>query len=595
MTLHDHNFLAKLTAILSVVLLSSSSAAARGLPGAKDKWIELRTPHFVFFSDSRESVVEELARDLEQLNATLGQIAPVLDSPVPTYIYMFSSDRRFDPYKPLYGGKPAAVNGYFLPQADANYIALNGDTSYARPRETLFHEYTHYVMRNNFGTLPTWFNEGIAELYSTFLVENGEAKIGLAVREHVYWLRRHSLIPLRQLFTIDPHAAEYNEGERRGVFYAQSWALVHYLMIGNPERLPQVKRYLAEEPLAETAFADAFGATAYETLESELTAYVRQTIFALQKLPAEPLPTGALASRQLDHPEVLYRLGDLLAHQLDDRHADAVEHFQAALAVQPDHALALSGMGYVAENEGRTDDALAFYERAAAAAPDHYLPAYRLGTLLLAHEDARALGLLTRSVEAAPRFGPAWIALGDAAALADEPPPELVALLERNHEQRPRDAQVATALLRVCGLTGRLDAARRLFDGTFRQAPARDRDWARSTLASMENNAAGKLFRENRLDEARALFTRALETAGDDPGLRAQIMANLRQIEAQADEERFTERYNQAVTLFNARQFERVVEVLEELLPTLDEGSDQAEAARDFLEKARAELAKGGR
>ena len=36
----------------------------------------------------------------------------------------------------------------------------------------------------------------------------------------------------------------YNEGDRRGVFYAESWALVHYLLIGNPQRKGQLGAYL---------------------------------------------------------------------------------------------------------------------------------------------------------------------------------------------------------------------------------------------------------------------------------------------------------------------------------------------------------------
>ena len=63
---------------------------------------------------------------------------------------------------------------------------------------------------------------------------------------------------------MDQRSPDYNEGARRGVFYAESWALMHYLMLGNPARMAQLRRYLVAvkdglEP--EPAFKAAFNAS----------------------------------------------------------------------------------------------------------------------------------------------------------------------------------------------------------------------------------------------------------------------------------------------------------------------------------------------
>jgi len=47
------------------------------------------------------------------------------------------------------------------------------------------------------------------------------------------------------LFSVDHGSPHYNEKEKQGVFYAESWALVHYLMLGdNGKRNQQFMRYL---------------------------------------------------------------------------------------------------------------------------------------------------------------------------------------------------------------------------------------------------------------------------------------------------------------------------------------------------------------
>ena len=122
-------------------------------------------------------------------------------------------------------------------------MAINGD-QHGDEREIIYHEYIHYVMHNNYAALPLWLHEGLAEYYSTFQVARDEARIGLPVPAHVLWLRQHTLIPLATLFAVDERSPEYNETSRRGGFYAESWALVHYLISGSPERRRQAAEYL---------------------------------------------------------------------------------------------------------------------------------------------------------------------------------------------------------------------------------------------------------------------------------------------------------------------------------------------------------------
>src|SRR5262249_6039618 len=60
-----------------------------------------------------------------------------------------------------------------------------------------------------------------------------QADIGHPIVRHVQLLRERFL-PVAQLLAVDETSALYNEGERRSIFYAEAWALTHYLLMERP-------------------------------------------------------------------------------------------------------------------------------------------------------------------------------------------------------------------------------------------------------------------------------------------------------------------------------------------------------------------------
>ena len=59
-----------------------------------------------------------------------------------------------------------------------------------------------------------------------------KAEIGHQKDRHRRVLEETPLLPIGTLFAIGPDSDYYSEADLQGVFYAQSWAMVHYLMIG---------------------------------------------------------------------------------------------------------------------------------------------------------------------------------------------------------------------------------------------------------------------------------------------------------------------------------------------------------------------------
>ena len=67
-------------------------------------------------------------------------------------------------------------------------------------------------------------------------------------------LSRFPLLPIEQLIRVDRNSSLYNEGDRRSVFYAQSWALAHMLLLGEPLRRQRVVSWREREAPKGVAF-----------------------------------------------------------------------------------------------------------------------------------------------------------------------------------------------------------------------------------------------------------------------------------------------------------------------------------------------------
>ena len=70
-----------------------------------------------------------------------------LNSPSPTYIFVFKDAESFKPYQRTYEGEALQSGGYFLARQLANYVAIYVFASYndqhREERLVIYHEYIH--------------------------------------------------------------------------------------------------------------------------------------------------------------------------------------------------------------------------------------------------------------------------------------------------------------------------------------------------------------------------------------------------------------------------------------------------------------------
>jgi Tfp pilus assembly protein PilF len=508
---------------------------------------------------------------------------------------VFKDGRALAPYRLVFEGKPVDVGGYFLARPEANYVAVNADPR-GDARSIVYHEYLHYVLRNNYPGLPLWLHEGMAQFYSTFDTDGAEARIGRPIADHARWLQSNPLLPVSELLALDVHSKDYHEGARRSVFYAQTWVLAHYLLVGNPGRRDLTLRYLRTlsrgEPPQEIleAFRAAFGGE----LDAELSAYVRRGVFAHVQAPAGASETGFRVA-PLPRADLLARLGLLLSFLDPSRRTDAEEHLKAALAANPEHGAALAGLGVLAEQSGRKEEAGTWLERATRAAPDDFLVQYQYGLnrLELGPDRAalrQAAEAFRRAVALSPDFADAWARLGYALAFETPLPPEAERAFETAHRLRPSDTSTAFNLMLIRVRNGKAKEAEALIDRVIavEGGPA-EAERARSVWIEELRGAAERQLEQGDLEGALPLLEEltakaaAAKAAGEQ---KASLQRRLDEVREVLAYNRFGERYDEAVRLAEESKWDDAIQLLEDLAANAPTPG-QADQARKMLEEIR--------
>ena len=591
--MREHRSILAVAVLASVAILLAPVAETdeQKLPKQKERWIEVRTANFTLFSNANEKMTKLAGDNLEQLRAVLRTLfgGMKLSSPVPTYIFVFDDAKSFEPYGLFYEGKAKRLGGYFSAGRHANNVAIVGHQYSTDVSSIIYHEYLHYVLSTNQAELPLWMNEGLAELYSTFDVEDGVASIGYPVGNHIVWLRNHPLIPLADLIAMDHDSPDYNEGLRRGVFYAQSWALTHMMVMGSSEGESRATVYanlLQQGVDGEQAFQQAMGGT-YKEIEKELNHYVRSTKFSYSKMPLSSQITAASTMTEMTFSEVLCRLGSLLIALGPDRADFATRHFNTALEIDENYGPAIAGLGRLDELAGHTEAALARYERAAELAPDDYLANFLLGSALFqTYGDAdsadeksnlanRTRSALRRAAVLRPSYAEAWAMLGTTYTWDSEPDDMGIKAMEHAHRLLPKRGDVGYNLTLLYIRRDRLEDALNVV--SHMRAAGVDEVMVRAAedlTDSLETRRTDNLLR---IRQANAEGT-AVENAAE---LEAQ------QVQDSAERRDFTDRYNEAVSLINAGKTAEGITLLETLVVDAP-SKGHSDTARALLVQTRA-------
>ncbi len=452
--------------ILVVLLLAGAGAAPAAEPAS---WIEVRSPHFVVVSDAKEKGARRVALHFELIRAVFQKSFPrARVDPLGQVTVLAARDegtlKALLPafYEEKGRSHPA---GIFLRGPEKNYVALRLDVPSEDAYHTIYHEYVHLLMSLNVPWLPTWLNEGIAEVYGNSSIGEKAVDLGRPSTAHVARLQQGRLLPLDVLLAVDHSSPHYNEANKTSIFYAQSWALAHYLMLGDrmqhSQKLAEFVRLIGGDMDQAEALQRCFGNR--KALEEQLKAYVQRSTMGYVKIePPGGIEEQEFKVRKISAAESAAVRGDF--HLQNRREAEARALLEEALRLDPGLAPAHESLGFLLYQRGEKEEAADQFAEAVKLDSRSYLAHYYNALLTTANaldpdSIARAEASLRRALELNPQFGYAAAALAGLYAAQEDKLEEALPLAKRAVELNPSEVSHYLTLGGILLRLGRGDEA----------------------------------------------------------------------------------------------------------------------------------------
>ena len=99
---------------LVCVVIGLALCLAEARAAAPSRWTRLRTQHFVLLGENGDKPLRRVGERLEQFREVFARVFPSTRQtmPAPAIVYVFTSERAYQPFMPLFNGKRVDVGGY---------------------------------------------------------------------------------------------------------------------------------------------------------------------------------------------------------------------------------------------------------------------------------------------------------------------------------------------------------------------------------------------------------------------------------------------------------------------------------------------------
>jgi tetratricopeptide (TPR) repeat protein len=454
-------------------LLAFLPLASRTFPQDKpERWTEVRSPHFLVATNGKETQARRVADQFELIRAVFEQTLRIrVDPGEPFVILALKDEKTMRVLMPeLWARKGLKrLAGCYLPGLDKQYAVVRLDAGGPNPYHVIYHEYAHMVLHLNVRSLPLWANEGLADFYANSAPEGREVGLGRADAAGIQRLRDSSLLPLRDLFQVTSHSPSYTEAAKAPLFYSESWALTHYLILGEKRAAGQRNRMslflalLQKDGDEEEAVRQVFGDL--ENLQRALAGYVRQVTFPYLRVTVQAATAAEdFLARVLTRAETAALLGDFKLH--DRRPEDARPLLEEALRLQPGLVAAQESLGLLCFQQGDRAEAGRWFDQAVAGRAPSFIAFYFHAILgLTAGGDdgmERAEADLNRAIRLNPLFADSYVALAGLSMGDDKKLDRALELARKGAELEPGVVANQVMLGNVLVRMGRFDGAREL-------------------------------------------------------------------------------------------------------------------------------------
>jgi hypothetical protein len=219
----------------AVVLLLANPVPLVHAAREEQTWTLARSSRFEVYSQTGGDNARQVLWWFERLHAFFArQTGMRVDGRPPLRVLVFRSPSEYEPYRL----RPTA-DAFYTATESCDYIVLSSPEA----GRLAAHEYWHSVEHASALRLPPWLNEGMAEFFSTIRLGELSGRIGAQPTGHTRILRTRAWIPLATLVAMPADSPLRSERDSAEMFYAESWALAHMLMLA-PDYAPHLRQFL---------------------------------------------------------------------------------------------------------------------------------------------------------------------------------------------------------------------------------------------------------------------------------------------------------------------------------------------------------------
>ena len=402
--------------VLSVLLLLACLPSSLG--ARTETWIQITSPHFVVVTNGGEKSGRRVADQFERMRSLFHGIFPKaqMDNGSPIVVLAIKDEKDFRALEPEAYLKKGSIRlgGLFQRAPDKNYVLMRLDAEGEHPYEVIYHEYTHFLL-SKVQFIPLWLNEGLAEFYENTDIHEKDALLGQPSAGNLYWLQQNRLLPLATLFAVDFNSPYYHEENKGSIFYAESWALTHYLEIGDFEhkthRIADYLDLIAKQTDPMLAASQAFGDL--NKLQKELDTYVHRSsgFSAFRTHTPTEVDDSAFKAQALTEPQADALRADFMAYT--QRTADAQALLDQVLKQDPSNVSAHETKGMIEFRQGHLDEAKKWYAEAVQLDSQSYLAHYYFAAITMNRardeaEQQQVENSLRTAIKLNPSFAPAF-------------------------------------------------------------------------------------------------------------------------------------------------------------------------------------------
>jgi tetratricopeptide (TPR) repeat protein len=274
------------------------------------------------------------------------------------------------------------------------------------------------MLRSASEWIPLWLNEGLAEFYQNTDIQEKEVLLGQPSQDDILYLRQNRLLPITTLLKVDQTSPYYHEEQKGSVFYAESWALTHYIEVTDrqkgTDRLHDYAKRLINKEDPVVAAQEVFGDL--NVLQKALNNYISRGQFMMFKMNAGiSVDESGFQARAISNSDADAIRANVLVY--NQRPKDAQTLIDAVLHDDPKNALAHESMGYLRFREGDMEAARKWYGEAVQLDSQSYLAHYYYAMMSMKSDGMGQNGEIDSSLRACIKLNPAFAPAYDALAM----------------------------------------------------------------------------------------------------------------------------------------------------------------------------------